>query len=98
MGTLTTETDPVFSASAAAGITSSNISTWNGKQDAITFNTAYNSSSNKAATMADIPAAVTESTVSGWGFTKNTGTLTTETDPVFSASAAAGITSSDITN
>lgn len=75
-GTLTTETDPVFSASPAAGITSSNISTWNGKQDAITFNTAYNSSSNKAATMADIPAAVTESTVSGWGFTKNTGTLT----------------------
>jgi hypothetical protein len=41
---------------------------------------------------------VVESTVSGWGFTKNTGTLTTETDPVFSASAAAGITSSDITN
>ena len=26
-----------------------------------------------------IPAAVTESTVAGWGFTKNTGTLTTET-------------------
>jgi len=24
----------------------------------------------------DIPAAVTESTVSGWGFTKNTGTVT----------------------
>jgi len=32
---IVTETDPVFSASAAAGITSSNISTWNGKQDAI---------------------------------------------------------------
>lgn len=30
-----TEIDPVFSASAAAGITSTNISTWNGKQDAI---------------------------------------------------------------
>lgn len=44
-----------------------------------------------------IPSEVTESTVSGWGFTKNTGTLTTETDPVFSASAAAGITSSNIT-
>lgn len=44
-----------------------------------------------------IPIAVTESTVSGWGFTKNTGTLTTETDPVFSASAAAGITSANIT-
>ena len=74
-----------------------------------------------------IPAAVTESTVSGWGFTKNIGTYSkpsggipktdlasavqtslgkadtalqsyTETDPVYSASAAAGITSSDITN
>ena len=74
-----------------------------------------------------IPAAVTESTVSGWGFTKNTGTYSkpsggipktdlasaiqtslgladtalqsyTETDPVFSASAASGISSSDISN
>lgn len=30
-----TETDPVFSASAAAGITSGDISSWNGKQNAI---------------------------------------------------------------
>lgn len=30
----------------------------------------------KVATTNDIPAAVTESTVSGWGFTKNTGTIT----------------------
>ena len=97
-----------------------------------------------------IPSAVTESTVSGWGFTKNTGTITgitmngaskgtsgvvnlgtvltehqslagkqdvisdlatirsgaalgatavqTETDPVYSASAASGITSSNITS
>lgn len=30
----------------------------------------------KVATTNDIPAAVTESTVSGWGFTKNTGTVT----------------------
>lgn len=55
---------------------------------------SYNDLLNKPT----IPAAVTESTVAGWGFTKNTGTLTSETDPVFSASAAAGITSSDITN
>lgn len=41
-----------------------------------------------------IPAAVTDSTVSGWGYIKSY----TETDPVFSASAAAGITASDITN
>lgn len=74
-----------------------------------------------------IPAAVTESTVSGWGFTKSTGTYSkpsggipktdlasavqtslgkadtalqsfTETDPVFVASAAHGITSTDISN
>ena len=32
---LQSETDPVFSASAAAGITSTNISNWNGKQNAI---------------------------------------------------------------
>lgn len=84
---------------------------------------SYNDLSNKPA----IPSAVTESTVSGWGFTKNTGTYSkpssgipktdlasavqtslgkadtalqsfTETDPVFQASAAAGITYSDITN
>lgn len=62
----------------------------------------------------------TESTVSGWGFTKNAGTITgitmngsskgtsgtvnlgtvvtAETDPVFSASAAHGISSTDISN
>lgn len=50
-----TETDPIFKASAAYGITSSNISTWNGKQDKITFNKTYNASTNKAATMQDIP-------------------------------------------
>lgn len=116
---------------------------------------SYNDLSNKPT----IPSEVTESTISGWGFTKNTGTyskpsggipktdlasdvqtslgkadtalqsyteqytgtvkkvnnispdangnvtltlpsggITTETDPVFSASAAAGIKSSDITN
>lgn len=70
---------------------------------------------------------VTESTVAGWGFTKNTGTYSmpsggipatdlasavqtslgkadtalqsyTETDPVFTASAAHGISSTDISN
>lgn len=87
----------------------------------------YNATTNKIATMSDLPSEVTESTVSGWGFTKNTGTYSkpsggipktdlasavqtslgkadtalqsyTETDPVFSASAASGITSSDITS
>lgn len=54
---------------------------------------------NKTGTLAvtsDIPSAVTESTVAGWGFTKNAGTLTSETDPIFTASTAASITSADV--
>ena len=44
----------------------------------VTFNGVSASISNGvAAISASIPAAVTEATVSGWGFTKNTGTLTT---------------------
>ena len=43
--------------------------TWNSKSD---FSGSYNDLTNKPT----IPAAVTESTVSGWGFTKNTGTVT----------------------
>lgn len=95
--------------------------------------TALTPDSNKAvdidlsdyALISNVPAAVTESTVSGWGFTKNTGTysmpsggipstdfdsdvqtslgkadtaLQSETDPVFTASAAHDITSTDISN
>ena len=91
--------------------------------EAITFNGStvpINSSTKTAAITANIPDAVTESTVSGWGFTKNAGTITgitmngsskgtsgtvnlgtvvtSETDPVFTASVAHGITSSDISN
>lgn len=84
--------------------------------EGVTFNGTTAPITNKiAAITASIP---TESTVSGWGFTKNAGTITgitmngsskgtsgvvnlgtvvtSETDPVFSASAAAGITSSNI--
>lgn len=38
-GFITTETDPVFSVSAAAGITSANITNWNGKQDKLVSGT-----------------------------------------------------------
>lgn len=96
-----------------------------GKQDKITSTNKldYSLLSNTPT----IPSEVTESTVSGWGFTKNSGTYSkpstgipktdlasevqtslgkadsalqsyTETDPIFSASAAAGIKSTDITN
>ena len=96
-----------------------------GKQDKITSTNKldYSLLSNTPT----IPSEVTESTVSEWGFTKNSGTYSkpstgipktdlasevqtslgkadsalqsyTETDPVFSASAAAGIKSTDIAN
>ena len=81
-----TETDPVFSASAAAGITSTNITNWNNKSD---FSGDYDDLSNKPT----IPSKTSD-------LTNDSGYITgyTETDPVFSASAAHGITSSDITN
>ena len=89
---------------------------------AVALSGNYNDLSNKPT----IPPTVTEQTVSGWGFTKNTGNYNkptggipksdlasavqtslgkadsalqsyTETDPVFNASAAKGISSSDIT-
>lgn len=40
---------------ADARIASASI--WNGKQDALVFNTAYNASTNKAATMSDVTSA-----------------------------------------
>lgn len=77
-------------------------------------------SSGTLALTSQLPSAVTESTVSGWGFTKNAGTITgvnmngaskgtsgvvnlgtvvtSESDPVFTASAAYGISSTDISN
>ena len=62
-----TETDPVFSASAAAGITSSDISTWNGKSD---FSGSYNDLTNKPT----IPSKTSD-------LTNDSGYITTETDP-----------------
>lgn len=71
-----TETDPVYSASAAAGITSSDITNWNNKVSNVQSD--WNATTGAAVILnkPTIPAAVTESTVSGWGFTKNAGTLT----------------------
>ncbi len=39
----------------AGFVSSTEKSTWSGKQDALVFNTAYNASSNKVATMSDLP-------------------------------------------
>ena len=80
-----TETDPIFSASAAAGITSADISAWNNKSD---FSGSYNDLTNKPT----IPSRTSQ-------LTNDSGYITsyTETDPIYSASVAAGITSTDIT-
>lgn len=45
-GSLKEETDPIFTASAAHGITSTDISNWNGKQSALTFDSTPTSGSN----------------------------------------------------
>ena len=50
-------------------ITSNDVNNWNNKSD---FSGSYNDLSNKPT----IPSEVTENTVSNWGFTKNTGTIT----------------------
>lgn len=157
-GFITTETDPVFGASAAKNITASNISTWNGKQDALVSGTNIKTINNTSL-LGSGNVAVQETLVSGTNiktingdsllgsgniviqgggggdtvtytqtvssgtklgdiningtpntvyaptipttvssFTNDAGYLTsyTETDPVFTASAAHSITSSDI--
>ena len=63
---LISETDPTVP-TYVKNITQANITTWNNKSN---FSGNYNDLSNKPT----IPSEVTESTVSGWGFTKNTGT------------------------
>lgn len=79
-----TETDPVFLASAAHDITSSNISTWNGK---------YTKPST-GIPKTDLATAVQTSL----GKADTALQSYTETDPVFTASAAHGITSANITS
>ena len=82
-----TETDPVFSASAAHGITSTDISNWNSKQAALnagTFNVmqngvtagsySINQSGNSSANII-VPTKVSDLTNDS-GFTSNTGTIT----------------------
>ena len=74
-GGLAVETDPIFSASPAASITEDKKAEWDNKMDKVTLATVATSGSyNDLSDKPTIPSAVTESTVSGWGFTKNTGT------------------------
>lgn len=70
------ETDPVFTSSPAYNISSANIESWNNKVSNVQSD--WNATSGLASILnkPTIPEAVTESTVSGWGFTKNAGTVT----------------------
>ncbi|UCH90120.1 MAG: hypothetical protein JSV49_05635 [Thermoplasmata archaeon] len=104
-----TETDPVFSGSAAKGITSAQITNWNsaygwGDHSTKGYLTTYtetdpvfSASAAKGITSTQI---TNWNTAYGWGDHSTKGYLTsyTETDPVFGGSAAKGITSTQITN
>lgn len=69
------ESDPIFTASPAAKITEEDIEGWKaqgtelGKLAKVARSGSYNDLSGK-------PVIPTESTVGGWGFTKNPGTVT----------------------
>lgn len=79
IGTFTfTESDPVFNASAAKNITASDISRWNGLVSNTQSDWSVNNSDDPAyiKNKPTIPSAVTETTISNWGFTKNAGTVT----------------------
>lgn len=116
-----TESDPTVP-SHVKSITTTDISNWNNKLSSAPV-TSVNGQTG--AVTLTIPSAVTESTVAGWGFTKNTGTyskpsggipktdlasavqtslgladsaLQSESDPVFTASAAHSITTTNISN
>ena len=82
-GFITSETDPIFTASAASGITAANITTWNNKSD---FSGDYTDLTNKP----NIPTKVSD-------LQNDSGFITSETDPIFTASAASGITAANIT-
>lgn len=48
------------------GITSAKVTAWDGKQDKLVFNTAYNATNNKVATMTDVNNAITDAALT-WG-------------------------------
>ena len=90
-GGVETETDPIFSASAAFSISATDITNWNAKVSNIQAD--WNATTGLAAILnkpslsavatsgsyndlSNKPSIPTEQTVAGWGFTKNAGTVT----------------------
>ena len=103
-GYITSETDPVFSASVASSITQSDINRWNNgvTPDLSSYVTKSELSAQSYITANDLPDYSNTYQAKGDYITPNdlagAGYITSETDPVFSASVAAGITQSDINN
>ena len=103
-----TETDPVFGASAAAAITTTELSNWNAAYGWGNHATAgYLTSVGNLSTIDDVAITSVQndqllrynSTTQEWvNFTPSYLTSYTETDPVFSSSPAGGITNANITN
>ena len=94
VGVLTSESDPVFTASAAAGITSSDITNWNSKTSntgTVTQvkvgTTAYNPS-NGVVSLPAYPTSLPASDVSSWA--------KAATKPTYTASEVGAATQSDI--
>ena len=81
-----TETDPTVP-SHVKNITQANITSWNNKSD---FSGNYNDLTNKPT----IPSEVTETTVSNWGFTKNTGTYSKPSTGIPKADLASAVQTS----
>ncbi len=82
-----TETDPVFNASAARGISSTDVSNWNNKLD--------NYTETDPVFDISVASGITATDTTNWN---NKLDSYTETDPVFDASVARDITATDITN
>ena len=85
-GTIT-ETDPVFGASVASGITGTDTTNWNNKLDSYT--------ETDPVFGASVASGITGTDTTNWN---NKLDSYTETDPVFGASVASGITGTDTTN
>jgi len=85
-GTIT-ETDPIFGASVASGITGTDTTYWNNKLDSYTETDPIFGAS--------VASGITGTDTTYWN---NKLDSYTETDPIFGASVASGITGTDTTN
>lgn len=83
-GYITSETDPVFNASAAAGITSSDITNWNGKQSALTFDSTPSINSTNPVTSGGIYSKLYNDYIkySSWDTIRNVYSVTNKSSVV----------------